>query len=133
MTPDFYLVYLANEANLRRERVGSKEGRGVTLFCQGTVITGHVIPAWQFAEDAWREGDRADFAPYAEDLRAQRDAALEDEESLGEDDLPKFLHLDSCQIFLGSMPAPSTPGGMIRVRLEDVGGFAQGVLEPSTN
>jgi hypothetical protein len=126
-------------------------GFGVTLTVSGILISGFIIPKWQWFEDVTNQmsnaarAEGADpglswavlFARATSDATEQRDAhlvAMEQDSDAGESGLlptVHCIHLQKARIFGASSEVPILPtsGGMYwRGRLSEVSGWAAGTL-----
>lgn len=145
--PDFLLTSLANIANSSEDRYeGPQSGTGVTLFVNGTMITGTVIPNWQYMEDAYRQPstEMGPFGSIAARFRDVRDRLRQLEEVADDDlteaqreeindSLPGYIHLGWAKFGMGQNFAPTSADelSMIRVSLEDISAWLPGSLTPS--
>ena len=153
--PDEVLAILVSVINSSEKRVD--EGPGVVLTVGGQVISGKVIPNWQWFEDV-RNGSRdafiaaggdpeADheggfallFREMAKNLveRAKEFAAAKDavenlaphfQQMIAEQDTPGFIHLHEARAYApGSIGLPAN-GMYWRGRLSEVSGWAFGLV-----
>lgn len=132
--PDAVLSGLVKSVNARQEQ---KSAVSLTLLADGALVSGSLIPAWEWmAEmsgggDNWfaeiRDRQLAENAIIAEAM--EKDPA---ERSVTEDELmaadPIHLHLRGARVFLG---AHEMPKSLWRIRLARVTGWVEGELNYS--
>lgn len=113
--PDPMLTVIVKAINsYKHERV--VEGQPITLFVNGIVVTGEIVPAWQWSAEQAKSDDEDDLMfMFAEALKAKPD----------DDDLdPEFIHLAKASFILWPQP---TQGSMHwRGRLSHVSGWVLG-------
>ncbi|MEU4242551.1 hypothetical protein [Actinoplanes sp. NPDC026619] len=133
--PDRVLGLMIDALNSRKEAVDA--GIWVALTVQGTMISGEIIPHWQwFDEQTTLFGEESHVAFFASLMKESRDehialmdkddADLTDAERLELTQPPAFIHLRNARTFL-PQPVPDT-GHYWRGRLEDVSGWSFGQL-----
>lgn len=133
--PDRVLGLLIDALNSRTEVVDA--GIWVALTVRGTMVSGEIIPHWQwFDEQTTLFGEESHVAFFAALMKESRDehlalqnkddAELTDEERRELTQPPGFIHLRHARTFL-PQPVPRT-GHYWRGRLEDVSGWSFGQL-----
>lgn len=146
MPNDITLTTYVNIMNAKTERIEPSTGFDVTLFVNGDVITGNLIPAWQMLEDFGKGKDqgtdeRGPFALCAEQAKAdeQRVRELlsrEDDIPTTDDDRefldisgPYFVNLANAKWMASNgQLAPGNGGVLMRVKLESVDAFVVGTM-----
>ncbi len=133
--PDRVLGVMIDMLNSRKEPVDA--GIWVALTVRGTLVSGEIIPHWQwFDEQTEQYGEESHVAYFASVMKQSRDehvVLLEKDESeltaADRDELdrrPAFVHLRHARSFI---PQPVPRGGHYwRGRLEDVSGWSFGKL-----
>ncbi|GAA0566634.1 hypothetical protein GCM10010172_58120 [Paractinoplanes ferrugineus] len=137
--PDRVLGLMIDALNSSREAVDT--GIWVALTVRGTMITGEMIPHWQwFDEQTTLFGEGSHVAYFASVMKESRDehvalmgkddADLTPEERWELNQPPAFVHLRKAKTYL---PDPvSEAGHYWRGRLEDVSGWSFGQLSQVT-
>ncbi|GAA0940725.1 hypothetical protein Vau01_071660 [Virgisporangium aurantiacum] len=118
-----------------------QDGSPINLFVRGILLSGQIIPDWQWFEEQANLNPGAPEAMIAEILKEKRDRVrhLRDrgptdltpeqhEEALAQ---PAFIHLKNCRVFM-PQPVPSSGDLYWRGRLADISGWSYGQLIPST-
>ena len=117
-----------------------EEGSPINLFVQGLVLSGQIIPDWQwFEEQATLNPGASPEAMIAGILKDKRDRVRrlrgrvvdeltpeEHEEALAP---PAFIHLKNCRVFM-PQPVPSSGDLYWRGGLADISGWSYGQLSP---
>lgn len=137
------LVNIANKVTDRQ----SVPKVPVTLLVNGTVVTGDLIPSWQYMEDVLRPSGATDAAEPGDEedsgldlwAKSQREAIARIEKNRGKtfaeltyDDVeeirraPRYVHLAQAQLVLGPMFVPTKGGVVMRVELARVDGWFVG-------
>lgn len=156
--PDGTLAVLVDVVNSLSER--QADGPSVILTLGGLIVSGVVIPSWQWYEEVeedLREAYvRSGGDPASEDAGwamlfkevgqkvAQQDAekrvAMEAGEglaeryrrALGRQDITTFIHLKDARVFTPGQEGMPRNGMYWRGRLSQLAGWAFGLLEPAT-
>lgn len=128
-------------SNATTERMD--EGQPLTLYVNGAVVSGWLIPNWQwFQEQAdILQGDGVDFLKKlaeksladARQVRAIFDKLgdlTDDEQAILDERLPQFIYLKAAHPFL-ALPVSSREGIYWRGRLSSVDAWAIGILRVS--
>lgn len=134
--PDTVLGLLVGSINNLTEPIS--DGSPINLFVQGILLSGQIIPDWQwFEEQATGASPEAMIADILKDkrdrVRRLRGRVLDDltpeehEEALAP---PAFIHLKNCRVFM-PQPVPSSGDLYWRGRLADISGWSYGQLIPS--
>lgn len=137
--PDTVLRLLVGSINNLTEPI--EDGSPINLFVQGILLSGQIIPDWQwFEEQATQNPGASPEAMIAEILKDKRDRVRrlrgrvlddltpeEHEEALAP---PAFIHLKNCRVFM-PQPVPSSGDLYWRGRLADISGWSYGQLIPS--
>jgi hypothetical protein len=134
--PDTVLGLLVGSINNLTEPI--EDGSPINLFVQGILLSGQIIPDWQwFEEQATGASPEAMIAEILKDkrdrVRRLRGRVLDDltpeehEEALAP---PAFIHLKNCRVFM-PQPVPSSGDLYWRGRLADISGWSYGQLTPS--
>ena len=116
------------------------DGAPINLFVSGILLSGQIIPDWQWFEEQAALNPGAPEAMIAEILKDKRDRVRQLRD-LGPTDLtpeqreealahPTFIHLKNCRVFM-PQPVPSSGDLYWRGRLADVSGWSYGQLMPS--
>lgn len=134
--PDTVLQLMVGSINNLTEPI--EDGSPINLFVQGILLSGQIIPDWQWFEE--QASGTSPEAMIAGILKEKRDRArrlrgrvLEDltpeehEEALAP---PAFIHLKNCRVFM-PQPVPSSEDLYWRGRLADISGWSYGQLIPS--
>jgi hypothetical protein len=133
--PDRVLGLMIDALNSSKEAV--EAGIWVALTVRGTMVTGEIIPHWQwFDEQTTLFGEESHVAYFATLMKESRDehvalmgrddADLTDDERWELNQPPAFIHLRNARTFLPE-PVPAT-GHYWRGRLEDISGWSFGRL-----
>jgi hypothetical protein len=136
---DTVLLLMVDSINNLTEPI--KDGSPINLFVRGLLLSGQIIPDWQwFEEQASLNPGGCPETMIAEILKDKRNRvrALRDrgpteltpdehEEALAS---PAFIHLKNCRVFL-PQPVPSSGDLYWRGRLADISGWSYGQLTPS--
>jgi hypothetical protein len=134
--PDTVLQLMVNSINNLTEPI--EDGSPINLFVQGILLSGQIIPDWQwFEEQATGTSPEAMIAGI---LKEKRDrvrrlrgrvpddlTTAEHEEALAP---PAFIHLKNCRVFM-PQPVPSSGDLYWRGRLSDISGWSYGQLIPN--
>jgi len=143
--PDVVLLAIVDGINAQEEH---QEGFPITLLVKGTVLTGKIVPNWQWFEemetgpeptgesdDGEADGFMKDLADQFAEQNRLRQSAYEtpardwtEEQRKAHDTETKFVHLTGASLLLGGGVMAPTSGGRFRVRLSDVDGWASGQL-----
>ncbi|GIF22858.1 hypothetical protein BJ973_000785 [Actinoplanes tereljensis] len=133
--PDRVLGLMVDALNSRKESVDG--GIWVSLSVRGTMVSGEIIPHWQwFDEQTTLFGEESHVAYFASLMKESRDehvalmdkddSELTPEQRWELNQPPAFIHLRHARTFLPE-PVP-TRGHYWRGRLEDVSGWSFGEL-----
>ncbi|GIM92144.1 hypothetical protein [Paractinoplanes toevensis] len=133
--PDRVLGLMVDALNSRKEAVDG--GIWVSLSVRGTMVSGEIIPHWQwFDEQTTLFGEESHVAYFASLMKESRDEHValmdKDDSELTADQRwelnqpPAFIHLRHARTFLPE-PVPAR-GHYWRGRLEDVSGWSFGPL-----
>lgn len=153
LAPDGALDLLVSAINSSRERVA--DGPGVVLTLGGLVVSGKIIPNWQWFEDVRnqvrdafvfaggdpdaehgfaflfgeigrRAAERAREA--AEAQKATEDLAPRYQRAVAKRDVTAFIHLHEARVYAPDSAALPGNGMFWRGRLSEIAGWAFGLL-----
>lgn len=156
LAPDGVLQVIVSTVNNLEERTES--GTGLVLTVKGVVISGELIPAWQWHEEleqgirdahvrAGQDPEHAGFAELfklaAESTRQRRDEqrALEELDQLpqryrdliGQEERTQFIHLRDARVFSPGNAGLPGNGLLWRGRLSEVSGWSFGKLSTDSD
>ena len=136
--PDTVLQLLVGSINNLSEPI--EDGSPINLFVKGILLSGQIIPDWQWFEEQATDASSSPEALIAGILKEKRDRSRrlrgrvlddltpeEHEEALA---TPAFIHLKNCRVFM-PQPVPSSGDLYWRGRLADISGWSYGQLIPS--
>lgn len=136
--PDLVLQLMV--ASINNLSAPIEDGSPINLFVNGILLSGQIIPDWQWFEEQAAGTSPSPEAMIADILKDKRDRARrlrgqvpaelteeEHEEALA---APAFIHLKNCRVFM-PQPVPSSGDLYWRGRLSDVSGWSYGQLIPS--
>lgn len=124
--------------NASTERRDSESGGTITVTSNGAVISGRMIPGWQwFADHGSEDTGPSDDDRRVADLFEKEESDLSEEEvAFLESHQPNYLHLGWSHIFVGGLGGvlPSTveldePMTM-RIRLSSIDGWSLSMFSP---
>lgn len=127
---DWFLQHLVSTVNKSRGIMG------ITLMCEGAIVTGNLIGGKKyfeiFASDFSsashpddQEGIKMAFNNLAEKLYPEVDENVEDASP------PQYIHLENARIVSPNGDIPSSKGTLWRGKISAVSGFILGVLSRS--
>jgi hypothetical protein len=144
--PDSVLTVLVDAANAHVERDG-KSVQALTLTVGGLVVTGNLIPAWQWFEElhvaagvppsdepSWLQAMANTYRENAETVREAYSLSVQeqtDEHVAALDHETHFIHLRDAKIMTPAGSMPTGDGWFWRGRLADVSGWMLGSLGTS--